>query len=98
MTALLNVINCDSNYDMEERFLEDLRRCFPNMKFSLINIDLPDPLFDCTQRQTLKAGRKKLSISWNPPLSEIKDEKYYQRLLGDCMDQIQKLYPKRRWF
>ena len=83
---------------MEERFLEDLRQCFPKMKFTLINIDLPSPLFDCTQRQTLKAGRKKLSISWSPPLSEIKDEKYYQRLLGDCMGAIQKLYPKRRWF
>ena len=98
MTALLNVINYDSNYDMEERFLEDLRQCFPKMKFSLINIDLPSPLFGCTQRQTLKAGRKKVRLSWSPPISDIKDEQYYQRLLGDCMDAVQKLYPKRRWF
>ena len=33
MTAILNVINCDSNYSMEERFLEDLKGCFPKMKF-----------------------------------------------------------------
>ena len=83
---------------MEEKFLEELKGCFPKMKFKLINIDLPDPLFDCTERQTLKAGRKKLKLSWTPPISEIKDEKYYQRLLGDCMDEIQKLYPKKRWF
>jgi len=83
---------------MEERFLEDLRGCFPKMKFTFINIDLSSPLFGCTERQTLKAGRRKLKLSWSPPLSEIKDEKYYQRLLGDCMDEINKLYPKRRWF
>ena len=98
MLAHLNVINCDSTYSMEERFLEEIRQCFPKMKFSLINMDLPSPLFNCNQRQTLKAGRKKLKISWSPPISEIKDEKYYQRLLGDCMDEINKLYPKRRWF
>ena len=83
---------------MEERFLEDLKGCFPKMKFKFINIDLPSPLFDCTERQTLKAGRKKLKLSWSPPLSEIKDEKHYQHLLGECMDEINKLYPKRRWF
>ena len=98
MLAHLNVINCDSSYSMEERFLGDLRECFPKMKFTLINIDLPEPLFDCVIRQTLKAGRKKIKLSWTPPISEIKDEKYYQRLLGDCMDEINKLYPKRRWF
>ena len=98
MTALLNVINYDSSYSMEERFLEDLSGCFPKMKFRLIRIDLSSPLFDCNERQTLKAGRKKLKLSWSPPISEIKDEKYYQRLLGDCMDEINKLYPKRRWF
>ena len=98
MTAILNVINCDSSYSMEEKFLEELKGCFPKMKFKLINIDLPDPLFDCTERQTLKAGRKKLKLSWSPPISEIKDEKLYQRLLGECMDEINKLYPKRRWF
>ena len=96
--ALLNTTNCDSNYSMEDRFLEDLRGCFPKMKFTLINIDLPSPLFGCTERQTLKAGRKKLKSSWSPPISEIKDEKYYQRLLGDCMGEINKLYPKKRWF
>tara|TARA_Y100000034_G_scaffold75153_1_gene90272 strand:+ start:1397 stop:1648 length:252 start_codon:yes stop_codon:yes gene_type:complete len=83
---------------MEERFLDELKACFPKMKFSFINMDLPSPLFNCTQRQTLKAGRKKIKLSWSPPLSELKDEKYYQRLLGDCMDEINKLYPKRRWF
>ena len=98
MTALLNVINCDSSYNMEERFLEDLAQCFPKMKFRLINMELPSPIFNCNERQTLKAGRKKLKLSWTPPISEIKDEKYYQRLLGDCMDEIQKLYPKKRWF
>ena len=69
MTAILNVINCDSSYSMEEKFLEELKGCFPKMKFKLINIDLPDPLFDCTERQTLKAGRKKLKLSWTPPIS-----------------------------
>ena len=98
MTALLNVINCDPNYNMEERFLEDLSQCFPKMKFRLINIQLSSPLFGCNERQTLKAGRKKLKSSWSPPISEIKDEKYYQRLLGDCIDEITKLYPKKRWF
>jgi len=98
MMPLLNVINCDSSYSMEERFLEDLEGCFPKMKFTLINIELPSPLFGCTERQTLKAGRKKLKLSWSPPISEIEDEKFYQRLLGDCMDEINKLYPKRRWF
>ena len=44
------------------------------------------------------AGRRKLKLSWSPPISEIKDENHYQRLLGDCMDEINKLYPKRRWF
>ena len=98
MKATLNVINCDSNYSMEERFLDDLKGCFPKMKFTLIKIDLPSPLFGCTQRQTLKAGRKKLSMSWSPTISEIKDEKYYQRILGDCIDEVHKLYPKKRWF
>ena len=98
MTAILNVINCDSNYNMEERFLEDLAECFPKMKFTLINMELPSPIFNCSERQTLKAGRKKLKLSWSPPISEIKDEKFYQRLLGDCIDRINKLYPKRRWF
>ena len=98
MLTHLNVINYDSTYSMEERFLEDLNGCFPKMKFRLINIDLSSPLFDCTERQTLKAGRKKLKLSWSPPISEIKDEIFYQRLLGDCMDEINKLYPKRRWF
>jgi len=83
---------------MEERFLDDLKDCFPKMKFTFVRTELPNPLFGCTERQTLKAGRKKLSISWSPPISEIKDEKYYQRLLGDCMDEINELYPKRRWF
>ena len=54
---------------MEERFLEELRECFPKMKFTLINLELPSPLFDCGERQTLKAGRKKLKSSWTPPLS-----------------------------
>ena len=98
MTAILNVINCDSSYSMEEKFLEDLRGCFPKMKFTLINVDLPSPLFDCNERQMLKAGRKQLKLSWSPPISEITDEKYYQRLLGECMEEIQKLYPKKRWF
>jgi hypothetical protein len=83
---------------MEERFLEDLKGCFPKMKFTLINIDLTAPLFECSERQTLKAGRRKIKLSWSPPLSQIKDEKYYQRLLGDCIDEIHKLYPKRKWF
>ena len=83
---------------MEDRFLEDLKGCFPKMKFRLINIELPSPLFGCSERQTLKAGRRKLKLSWTPPISEITDEKLYQRLLGDCMDAINKLYPKERWF
>ena len=98
MTALLNVINCDSNYSMEERFLQDLKECFPKMKLQFINMELPSPLFNCNERQTLKAGRKKLKSSWSPPISEIKDENLYQRLLSDCIDQICELYPKKRWF
>jgi len=98
MTALLNVINCDSSYSMEERFLDELEQCFPKMKFRLVNIELSSPLFGCSERQTLKAGRKKLKLSWSPPISEIKDEKYYQRLLGYCVDEIHELYPKKRWF
>ena len=98
MTASLNVINYDPNYSMEDRFIEDLKGCFPKMKFRLINIELPGPLFECNERQTLKAGRRKLKLSWSPPISDITDEKFYQRLLGDCMDEINKLYPKKRWF
>ena len=94
MTALLNVTNCD----LEERFLNDLKECFPKMKFTLINKELPSPMFECNERQTLKAGRKKIKLSWSPPISEIKHEEYYQRLLSDCMYEIHKLYPKRRWF
>jgi len=90
----LNTINCDP----EERFLQEIRQCFPNMKFSLINMDLPGPIFECNERQTLKAGRKKLKLSWTPPLSEIKSEEMYQRLLSECTYEIYKLYPKRRWF
>jgi len=96
--GLLNTTNYDSNDSMEERFLEELRESFPKMKFTLINLELPSPLFDCGERQTLKAGRKKLKSSWTPPLSEIKEEEFYQRLLGECIDEINKLYPKRRWF
>ena len=98
MMAILNAINCEPIYNMEERFLEDLKGCFPKMKFTLINMDLPGPIFECNERQTLKAGRKKLSLSWSPPLSEIKGEELYQHLLAQCMDEINKLYPKRRWF
>jgi len=94
MTAILNIINCDT----EERFLEELRACFPKMKFSFINMELPNPIFDCAERQTLKAGRKKIKLSWSPPISEIKHEECYQRLLSDCMYEIHKIYPKRRWF
>jgi len=83
---------------MEDRFLEDLAGCFPKMKFRLINVELPGPLFGCNERQTLKAGRRKLKLSWTPPISDITDEIFYQRLLGDCMDEINKLYPKKRWF
>tara|TARA_R110000824_G_scaffold57546_2_gene156415 strand:+ start:45869 stop:46120 length:252 start_codon:yes stop_codon:yes gene_type:complete len=83
---------------MEDRFIEDLKGNFPKMKFRLINIELPSPLFECGERQTLKAGRRKLKLSWSPPISDITDEKFYQRLLGDCMDEINKLYPKKRWF
>ena len=95
MMALLNTTNY--SFDMEERFLEDLKGCFPKMKFTLINIDLPSPIFECSERQTLKAGRKKLKFSWSPPLSEIKSEELYQHLLGECIYKINKLYPKRRW-
>ena len=94
--AILNTINCEPN--IEERFLEDLEGYFPKMKFSLINMDLPGPIFECNKRQTLKAGRKKLKLSWSPPLSEIKSEELYQRLLGECAYEIHKLYPKRKWF
>ena len=82
MTALLNVINCDSSYSMEERFLDELEQCFPKMKFRLVNIELSSPLFGCSERQTLKAGRKKLKLSWSPPISEIKDEKYRTCILA----------------
>ena len=83
---------------MEEKFLEDLEGCFPKMKFTLINMELPNPIFNCNERQTLKAGRRKLKLSWSPPLSEIKSEELYQRLLGECIDEINELYPKRKWF
>tara|TARA_Y100000310_G_scaffold265493_1_gene276555 strand:- start:854 stop:1105 length:252 start_codon:yes stop_codon:yes gene_type:complete len=83
---------------MEERFLEQLSGFFPKMKFSLINMKLPSPIFGCDERQTLKAGRKKIKLSWSPPISKIKYEEYYQRLLNECVGEVEKLYPKRKWF
>ena len=83
---------------MEKRFLEELAEYFPKMKFSLINIKLPDLVFDYEEKQTLKAGRKKIKLSWSPPISEIKHESYYQKLLGECLEEVEKLYPKRKWF
>ena len=87
-----------SDYLMEERFLEELSEYFPKMKFSLINMKLPSPVFDYEERQTLKAGRKKIKLTWSPPISQIKDENLYHRLLGECLDEVEKLYPKRKWF
>ena len=83
---------------MEERFLEELAEYFPKMKFSLINIKLPGPVFDYEEKQTLKAGRRKIKLAWSPPISEIKYEEYYQKLLGECLKEVEMLYPKRKWF
>ena len=66
---------------MEERFLKELSEYFPKMKFSLINKDISNEgyvPFSYKESQTLKAGRKKLKISWSPPISEIKSEEYYK--------------------
>ena len=86
---------------MEERFLNELSEYFPKMKFSLINIDISDTgfvAFDYKESQTLKAGRRKIKLSWSPPISEIKSEEYYQKLFNECLDAVDKLYPKRKWF
>ena len=98
MTAILNIINCDSECGPEERFLKELAEYFPKMKFSLINMKLPGQIFGCGERQTLKAGRRKIKLSWSPPISETKHEEYYQRLLNECIGEVEKLYPKRKWF
>ena len=83
---------------MEARFLKELAEYFPKMKFSLINTNLPGPVFEYEEKQTLKAGRKKIKLNWSPPISQIKDENLYHRLLGDCIGEVEKLYPKRKWF
>jgi len=84
---------------MEERFLNEISEYFPKMKFSLINKDLSNAghvPFGYKESQTLKAGRKKIKLSWSPPISEIKSEEYYQRLLNECLGEVDKLYPERR--
>jgi len=84
---------------MEERFLNELSEYFPKMKFSLINKDISNDgyvSFNYKESQTLKAGRKKIKLSWSPPISEIKSEEYYQKLLNECLGEVDKLYPERR--
>jgi hypothetical protein len=46
---------------MEERFLEELSEFFPKMKFSLINMELPSPIFGCERGKLSKREERKLN-------------------------------------
>ncbi len=71
---------------MEERFLNEISEYFPKMKFSLINKDLSNAghvPFGYKDSQTLKAGRKKIKLSWSPPIEE-KRGAVFDYLPVDC--------------
>jgi len=66
---------------MKKKLLRDLKKKFPEKKFSLAFVE------DATeiQKETLIVNDKEIKYSWNPPIEKIKGEGLYEHLLKWCV-------------
>jgi len=66
---------------MKKKLLRDLKKKFPEKKFSLTFVEDTTEI----QKETLIVNDKEIKYSWNPPIEKIKGEGLYEHLLKWCV-------------
>ena len=80
---------------MEEKFLEELKKLFPQFSFKLIKEKAEGIPFGEKEVETLLVNKTRISISWAPALSEHPEE-YFKHFWDSCLPAIKEITEEKK--